>query len=136
LIILLDTNVLSEAARRVPDASVMTWLDRVDPDGVRISVLTLGELAKGVAILTRRDPRAAEPLRAWVDQTRLDYADRLIDIDASVAEAWGILSAVRPLPVIDGLIAATARVHNLTLATRNVRDFADTGITLVNPWAG
>lgn len=132
--ILLDTNVLSETRRRNPDTRVTSWLEGLEPETVCISVLTLGELVRGLTLLTRRDPRASRNLQSWIEQIRADYAESLVQVDAAIAEEWGRLSAIRPMQTVDGLIAATASVHGMTLATRNVRDFADTGIALVNPW--
>ena len=131
---LLDTNVVSEVRRKQPDASVLAWFRRTDPAAIRLSVLTLGEIVKGAESLARRDPTAGQSLRNWLDGLRLHYADRLLGVDGAVAETWGRLSAQRPLPVIDGLLAATALVHNLILVTRNVCDVSGTGVTVVNPW--
>jgi predicted nucleic acid-binding protein len=130
---LIDTNVLSEARRRSPPA--IAWLRAVDPAEVFLSVITIGEVAKGVAVWERSDPVAAAALGRWLNGLRHDYADRILQIDDAVATAWGQLMARRTFPVPDGLIAATARVHNLTVVTRNVADFADTGVEVMNPWA-
>ena len=132
---LLDTNVISETRRRTPAPRVVAWLGRADPAALFISVLTLGEIAKGVASLARRDPEAAAPVGEWFAGIRRHFADRLVGIDPAIAEEWGRLSAARPLPVIDGLLAATARVRGLTLVTRNVDDVAGTGAPTLNPWS-
>jgi hypothetical protein len=100
-----------------------------------LSVITIGEIAKGIAARERTDPVAAAALVRWLDGLRTNYADRILSIDDDVAIAGGHLMARRTLPVPDGLLAATARVHNLILVTRNAADFADTGVGLVNPWA-
>ncbi len=134
MIYLLDTNVVSEVRRKQPDANVLAWFRRTDPTAIRLSILTLGEIVKGAESLARRDPTAGQSLRNWLDGLRLHYADRLLDIDGAVAETWGRLSAQRPLPVIDGLLVATALVHNLVLVTRNVCDVSGMGVTIVNPW--
>ncbi|MBF0561971.1 MAG: type II toxin-antitoxin system VapC family toxin [Alphaproteobacteria bacterium] len=131
---LLDTNVVSEVRRKLPDANVLAWFRRTDPAAIRLSVLTLGEIVKGAESLARRDPAAGQSLRNWLDGLRLHYADRLLGVDGAVAETWGRLSAQRPLPVIDGLLVATALVHNLILVTRNVCDVSGMGVTVVNPW--
>lgn len=131
---LLDTNVISELRRRRPDAKVVLWLKRVDPSALWISVLTLGEIAKGAAQQAARDRAQAAIYYEWLAVVRLNYADRTIEIDADIADAWGRLAAKRPLPVIDGLLAATALVRGLTLVTRNVSDVADLGIPVLNPW--
>ena len=130
---LIDTNVLSEARRHSPPA--VAWLRAVDPAELFLSVVTIGEVAKGIAVRERTDPVAAAALGQWLTGLRHAYADRILPIDDSVATAWGQLMARRTLPVPDGLIAATARVHNLRVVTRNVADFADTGVDVVNPWA-
>jgi predicted nucleic acid-binding protein len=131
---LLDTNVVSEARRKNPDAHVVAWLRGNDPSTLYLSVLTVGEILRGIETLARRDPAAARPLRTWFDALRANYAERLVGIDARVAEVWGRLSAARPLPVIDGLLAATALTHGMTLVTRNIRDVADIGVDTFNPW--
>lgn len=131
---LLDTNVVSELRRKAPDAKVLTWFRRTDPATLHIGVLTLGEIARGIESLARRDAAAARGLRKWLDGLREHYADRLVAVDAEIAEEWGRLSAARPLPVIDGLLAATASARGMTLVTRNRRDFAGTGVAVVDPW--
>jgi len=130
---LVDTNVLSETRRRSTQATA--WLRAVDPAALFLSVITVGEIAKGVTVRERTDPVAAAALGRWLDGLRQHYADRILTVDAAVATAWGQLMARRSFAVPDGLIAATARVHNLTLVTRNVADFAGAGVDVVNPWA-
>jgi predicted nucleic acid-binding protein len=130
---LVDTCVVSEARRR--SAPALAWLSAVDPAALFLSVITIGEIAKGIAARERTDPIAAAALGRWLDGLRNVYASKVLAIDDAVAIAWGHLMARRTLPVSDGLIAATARVHNLTLVTRNVADFAQTGVDVVNPWA-
>jgi hypothetical protein len=130
---LLDTNMLSEARRQAPAAVV--WLRAVDPAALFLSVISLGEITKGIAIRERTDPVAAASLARWLGGLRQLYADRILPIDDRVATAWGHLMARRSFPVPDGLIAATARVHNLAVVTCNARDFDDTGVDVVNPWA-
>jgi toxin FitB len=131
---LLDTNVVSETRRKVPDPNVLTWVSQAEPSDLFISAMTLGEIAKGVALRAKRNPAQATGLQRWLAETRTRFASRVIAIDADIAEAWGRLDAKRSLPVIDGLLAATALVRGLILVTRNVRDVADAGITLLNPW--
>jgi toxin FitB len=135
LTFLLDTNVVSETRRKRPDPQVIAWLGRVDPDTLHISVLTLGEIAKGVAQRAKREAVSAVAIQQWLDALRLRYAERIVGIDAEIAETWGRLSAARPIPVIDGLFSATALVRGMTLVTRNVRDIAGTGVGVINPWS-
>ena len=130
---LLDTNVLSEAHRRTPAA--VKWLRAVDPATLFLSVVTIGEIAKGIALRARTDPVAAAGLDEWLDTLRRIYTDRILAIDDAVAVTSGRLMAQRTRPTVDTLIAATARVHSLVLVTRNVTDFADTGVDVINPWA-
>ncbi len=131
---LLDTNVLSEPGRRKPHAAVVDWLRQQDPEQLFVSVLTLGELAFGAEARARRDPVAGRRFTAWLGMLRANYDERVLPVTGEIAESWGRLRARRPLPVIDGLLAATASVHRLTLVTRNVRDFDDLGVRLLDPW--
>jgi toxin FitB len=135
---LLDTNVISELVRRRPDRKVAGWIDGTPEELLHLSVLTLGEIRKGIASLPAGSRRIA--LEAWLDSdVMLRFAGRILAIDQSVADRWGLISAQAaasrwPLPVIDGLLAATAFDHNLTLVTRNTRDVAATGVAVFNPW--
>jgi predicted nucleic acid-binding protein len=131
---LLDTNVVSETRKNRPDSGVMTFLAAADSAGLFLSVLTLGELRKGVEARRKTDPLAADRLGAWVDTIETQFADRLLCVDAATARPWGELSAGRGLPVIDTLIAATAIRQGVTLVTRNTADFETTGTPLVDPW--
>jgi len=131
---LLDTNVISETRKTRADPAVMAFLGAADPGGLFLSVLTLGELRKGVAARHRSDAVTADRLGAWVDGIETMFADRVLPVDAAVARLWGELSAGRILPVIDTLIAATAIVSGLTLVTRNIRDVEATGVPFVDPW--
>lgn len=131
---LLDTNVISETRKTHADRGVIAFLSAADAPGLFLSVLTLGELRKGVEAKRRTDPAMAGRLGIWVDGIETTFADRVLSIDAAVAKRWGELSAARTLPVIDTLIAATAIEHGLTLVTRNTRDVESTGVPLVDPW--
>jgi predicted nucleic acid-binding protein len=133
---LLDTNVLSEARKPKPDPGVIAFLQSVEPSSVFISVLTLGELHKGVAAKKFKDPNpvAVKQLAAWVEGLELSFADRILGIDAETARLWGDWSGQRPRPVVDTLLAATAVVHGLTLVTRNIRDVGGIPVKLINPW--
>jgi toxin FitB len=131
---LLDTNVVSEARRKRPNARVASWFRSADPASLHLSVLSLGEIANGAARYAKRDPAQAAALEKWLATTRLNYGDRIIAIDIEISETWGRLSAKRPLPVVDGLLAATALVRGMTLVTRNVSDIAGIEIAVLNPW--
>lgn len=135
---LLDTNVLSEARKRRPDAGVVRWLDRTPETNLYLSVLVLGEIRKGIAKLVDAPRQGA--LLAWLEGELVPrFASRLLSIDADTASIWGRLSGEgekrgEPLPVVDTLLAATALRHNLTLVTRNTDDFARFPIERLNPW--
>jgi predicted nucleic acid-binding protein len=135
---LLDTNVISELLKRKPEPKVTTWIDATDEELLFLSVLTLGEIRKGVVLLPRNARRTS--LDAWLSKDLpLRFSGRILDIDQEVAHRWGQISGLASakgvnVPVIDGLLAATAIQHNLTLVTRNTRDVAATGVTLFNPW--
>jgi predicted nucleic acid-binding protein len=131
---LVDTNVLSEARRGSSEAR--TWLRSVDPDTIHLSVITLGEIMKGIELKERTDARAAASLTVWLEQLRHDHGNRILPITDRIAFAWGRLAAERPRATEDGLIAATAAVYGKILVTRNVADFADAGVPIVNPWEG
>jgi predicted nucleic acid-binding protein len=131
---LLDTNVISETRKTRADPGVLAFLTAADTARLFLSVLTLGELRKGVAARRQADPAAADRLGMWVDRIETTYADRVLPVDMSVARLWGEMSAGRSLPVIDTLIAATAMAHALTLVTRNTQDVELTGVPLINPW--
>jgi predicted nucleic acid-binding protein len=133
---LVDTNVLSELMRPQPDERVVRWFAVVPDESLYISVLTLGELRKGVELLDGGHRR--EKLRVWLEtELREWFQDRVLPIDAAVADRWGRLlaEAGRPLPAVDSLVAATALHHDLRLVTRNVADFAFPALEIVNPWS-
>ena len=129
---LVDTNVVSEARRGSPQAT--GWLRSVDPASVHLSTLTLGEIMRGIALKRKSDPKAAGRLAEWLRKLRHDHADRILTVTDQISVEWGRIAAIRLRGDIDGLIAATAIVHDLILITRNVADFEDTGATLINPW--
>lgn len=131
---LLDTNVVSELGRKNPDRRVAAWANSVGTVALHLSVLTLGEIAKGAVSLERRDAMRGAALSRWLEGLRHQYADRIIAVDDQIAEAWGRLASRRSIPVIDALLAATALVRNMTLVTRNIRDVADVGVEVLNPW--
>ncbi|MUZ75867.1 PIN domain-containing protein [Agrobacterium vitis] len=130
---LVDTNIVSEARRGTPQA--VSWLRSVDPLSVHLSALTLGEIMRGIALKQKSDTKAASYLAEWLRKLRHDHADRILTVTDEIAVEWGRIAAIRPRGDIDGLIAATAIVHDLILVTRNVKDFEDIGAAVINPWA-
>lgn len=134
---LLDSNILCEL-RKGPraNASVMAWFAVTDEADLFTSVLVLGEARRSVESIRRRDAVAAQALEQWLLRLRETFADRVLPIDEDVAERWGTLHVPDPVPAVDGLLAATALVHNLTVVTRNVRDMERTGARLFNPFDG
>ena len=131
---LLDTNILSETRKNRPEPRLIDFISNVDSSELYVSVLTLGELSKGIALKKRSDPVVADQLAIWADGLEYSFADRILGIDAPTARLWGELSADRSRPVIDTLLAATAMRHELTLVTRNVSDFEGICVHLLNPW--
>ena len=135
---LLDTNVLSET--RIPhrtNPNVARWFDQVAPERLFISVVTVFEIELGALRLIRRDPPAGQSLRNWIDQKIMpEFDTRIIDIDRRVMKRSAELQVPKSRPDHDTLIAATALVHGLVMVTRNVKDFADTGVEVVNPFDG
>ena len=136
---LLDTNVLSEVRRPVPDSNVLAWLDQVDEDRVYLSVISIAEIARGIALLD--DGRRKHELAIWLEhELPARFESRILDLDAPTALLWGRLTGDakregRGLSVMDGWIAAIAKRHGLTLVTRNTKDFEGTGIELLDPWS-
>lgn len=132
---LIDTNVLSELRRRDPDANVVRWMADLPATTLYLSVLTLGELRKGVEGLPEGDRKRR--LLDWLEvELPAYFAGRILPVDATVADRWGRLlaQAGRPLPAIDSLLTATALAHGLTLVTRNLKDFQHPGLTVLDPW--
>lgn len=133
---LLDTNVVSEVRKGDrADPGVRKWIETVEGEDLALSVLVLGEIRLGILRLRRRDPEAAGHLAAWLIRLEHAYRGRTLAIDGAVTETWADLNATRPLPVIDSLQAATARVHGLTLVSRNVGDLAGIEVSLLNPFS-
>lgn len=132
---LLDTNVISELVKPRPHPRVTQWVDTADETSLYLSVLTLGEIRKGITALP--DPRRRAALETWLHRDlRMRFEGRMLPIDLPVADRWGYLTgtAKSPLPVIDTLLAATALHYNLTLVTRDTQAIAATGVSLLNPW--
>jgi predicted nucleic acid-binding protein len=133
---LIDTNVLSELRKRQPGQAVVDWFARRPGSSLYLSVLTIGELRKGILAMRRDDPRKTA-LLDWLEHELPRYFDgRILPIDVKVANRWGQICAMakRPLPAIDSLLAATAMTHDLILVTRNARDFNVPGIHVLDPW--
>lgn len=133
---LIDTNVISELRKgERADPAVVAWFaDLADAD-VYLSVLTLGEIRRGIENIRRRDPEAGRALESWLGRISEAHGDRILSIDRPIAEEWGRMNVPDPLLVIDGLLAATAKVMGLTVATRNSADFARSGVGFVNPFS-
>jgi predicted nucleic acid-binding protein len=132
---LLDTNVLSELRKGSrASANVRNWAASTLRDRHYISVLSLGEIRKGIELLRKKSPDKCPEFERWLAQLHTDYAEDILPISEEVAERWGRLTAIRTFPVMDGLIAATALAHGLTIATRNVMDFKSSGSETLNPF--
>jgi predicted nucleic acid-binding protein len=131
---LLDTNVLSETRKPRGDEGVKRWISSVPADDLYLSVLVVGEVRRRIERLKRRDLQQAEVYEAWLDAVLGDYADRLIPVDAEVADEWGRMSVPETVPIVDGLMAATAKVRGMTFVTRNTVGVARTGVRLLNPF--
>ncbi len=135
---LLDTNCISELVRPHPEPRVIEWFEAADEEALYLSVLTLGEIRKGVAGLIQGRRRTR--LEMWLEiDLRARFAGRILPIDSAIADRWGWLAAEArrngtPIPIIDGLLAATALHHGLTLVSRNARDFEQAQVPLLNPW--
>ena len=135
---ILDTSVISELVAIQPDPSVMGWIENVDPEDVYLSVITIGELKKGIAKIP--DSQRKTILENWlIDDLLVRFQDHLLSIDTDIMMMWGSLitrmeTIGKPMPAIDSLLAATAAQNEYTLVTRNIRDFEHTGILLLDPW--
>jgi predicted nucleic acid-binding protein len=135
---LLDTNCISELIRPKPEPLVVDWMSAVDESLLYLSILTLGEIRKGAAMLLQSKRRTY--LESWLElDVRVRFSGRILAVDDAVADRWGWLTADaerkgRPLAAIDGLLAATALHHNLTIVSRNSRDFIDAQVPILNPW--
>lgn len=135
---LLDTNAISEWVKPRPDPGIVQWLDEIDEDRTHLSVITLGELRKGVDRLV--GGRRRDRLDEWLTSELPDrFGERMLSVDAAIADEWGRLlaraeSAGTPVAGIDALIAATAKVHGLKVVTRNVAHFRPTGVEVISPW--
>jgi predicted nucleic acid-binding protein len=132
---LIDTNIISEVRKGDRcDPRVSAWYASIGEEELFLSTLALGEIRKGVELARPRDPDKAAALERWLGQVEAAFGSRVLGIDSSVADQWGRMSAVRPIPVVDGLLAATAATNDLTLVTRNDRDVAGLGALVLNPF--
>jgi predicted nucleic acid-binding protein len=134
---LVDTNVVSELRKgQRCDPGVASWFAETSSGEIYLSALTVGEIRKGIENIRRRDELTASALEAWLGELVATHSDRILPIDAVIAEQWGRFNVPDPLPVLDSLLAATASVHGLTLVTRNVKDVERTGVECLNPFRG
>ncbi|MFU8815653.1 MAG: type II toxin-antitoxin system VapC family toxin [Pseudomonadales bacterium] len=135
--LLIDTNIISEVRKgQRCDPNVASWYASVADADLYLSVLVLGEIRKGIERARPRDPARAERLEAWLEEVAAAFGDRVMPIDHAVADEWGRMSAIRPVSVIDGLLAATAKAHRMTLVTRNAIDVEGLGARVLNPFEG
>ncbi len=134
---LLDTNILSETRKRRPDAGVTGWIASTPPERLYVSVLTIGEIGRGITLLARRgDQPQATLVEAWLDAVIDEFGGRIVPVGTQVARQWGRQPTAEPVPSVDALIAATATVHGWTLVTRNAKDFERLGLPVLNPFLG
>ena len=132
---LLDTNVVSELRKRDRcDENVATWYTGVSDDELFLSVVVLGEIRQGIERIRDRDPQQCAVLEQWQQDVTRRYSQRILPIDERVSDVWGQFYYIRNVPVVDGLLASTAKVHNLTLVTRNIQDVQGLGVNLLNPF--
>lgn len=135
---LLDTCVISETRAKKPNPAVMEWLSRQDPNTLFMSAISVGEIKNGIYLLG--NTKKAKELSKWLDELVASFGSRVLSVNTTVAECWGVSLAAcsragTPRPAIDALIAATAKVDNLILVTRNVRDMQGLGVKLLNPFS-
>lgn len=133
---LLDTNVISEIRKREgAHPGVAKWVVQTPVQEIGTSVLVLAEIRRGIELKRRRDPEQARGFDRWFLQMRTRLGDRILPVNEQIADTWARLSVPDPLPLVDGLLAATAKVHGLTLVTRNTVDVVRTGISIFNPFS-
>jgi predicted nucleic acid-binding protein len=132
---LIDTNIISEIRKGARcDRNVAAWYASIGDGDLYLSVLVLGEIRKGIEQARGRDAAKATMLEAWLTAVASAFAERILPVDSAVAEEWGRMNATRPISVVDGLMAATAKIHHLVLATRNEADVSGTGTAVLNPF--
>jgi len=132
---LIDTNIISEVRKgRRCDPNVASWYEKIADANLYLSVLVLGEIRRGIESIRPKDNAQANAIENWLLAVDRAFAERILPVDRAVANEWGRLNASRPLPVIDGLLAATAKIHRMTLVTRNTADIGDMGVQILNPF--
>lgn len=131
---LLDTNTVSELRKRKPDQQVTDWFYSAPKAELYLSCLTVGEIRRGIERLRGKDEVQAKAIERWLTGLRILYQDRIVPVDIEIAERWGRLGAAATPPAIDGLLAATALARGWAVVTRNVADFAPSGVRVLNPW--
>ena len=132
---LIDTNIISELRKgRRCDPSVARWYESIEDASLYLSVLVIGEIRSGIEKARSKDAVKANALEQWLIAVGTAFGERILPVDRDVADEWGRLNAGRRLPVIDGLLAATAKTHHMTLVTRNTADIADLNVSMLNPF--
>ena len=132
---MLDTNVLSELRKPRPDPSVERWFGTTQETSLFVSVLTFGEVRRGIERLRQRDPTQASVFETWLGELETAFSARVLDVDVTVAQAWGRIGAEGPIPAVDGLLAATALVHGLVVVSRDTRPYERIGVAWLDPWS-
>ncbi|HZJ12613.1 MAG TPA: type II toxin-antitoxin system VapC family toxin [Methyloceanibacter sp.] len=133
---LIDTNVISEVRKGARcNPHVAGWYETIDDASIYLSVLVLGEIRRGIERARAKDPTRARALESWLAAITKSFTDRILPVDQTVADEWGRMSAKRPVSTVDALLAATAKVHRMTLVTRNISDVADLGAEILDPFA-
>ncbi len=131
---LLDTNVVSETRKPQPNSSLLSWIEASDPSTVFLSVMTTGEIRKGIELFRTANPTGAEEIEVWLKKIETAFGDRLLPVTREIADMWGTIAAGTAVDDIDILLAATAKVHGLTLVTRNIRHVEGLGVPVLNPF--
>jgi predicted nucleic acid-binding protein len=132
---LIDTNIISEVRKGARcNPNVASWYGKIADANLYLSVLVIGEIRKGIERIRPKDGAQANAIENWLAAVDRAFGERILPVDRAVANEWGRLNASRPLPVIDGLLAATAKIHGMTLVTRNTVDIADLGVHILNPF--
>src|SRR3974390_1804174 len=130
-----ETSIISEIRKgRRCDVNVARWYETIEDASLYLSVLVIGEIRKGIEKLRGKNATQAYMIEDWLDTVAKTFGERILPIDGAIANEWGRLTAIRPLPVIDGLLAATAKIHRMTLVTRNTADIVDLGVHIINPF--